>query len=67
MPEHRAKSSSKKDVQKAVSQNISEMAHGAHHGERVKKHGTKKARKMEIAASYRIARGKKSKHKASRR
>jgi hypothetical protein len=61
VPEIRAKSKKKKDVNKAVGANIHEMAHGPHHGERVKKHGAAKAHQMEVAAAERIARGKNSK------
>lgn len=58
MPEYKAKSKSKKDVNKAVGKNIDAMAHGEHHGDRVKKHGKETAHKMEVAAAERIARGK---------
>jgi hypothetical protein len=60
MPEHKAKSGSKKDINKAVSENIKEMHSGEHHGERVKKHGKETAHKMEVAAAEKIARGKES-------
>lgn len=63
MPEFKAKSKKKKDINSAVGKNIDAMAHGAHHGDRVKKHGAKKAHQMEVAASERIARGKQSKRK----
>jgi hypothetical protein len=58
MPEHKAKSGKKKDVNKAVSSNIHELAHGKHHADRVKKQGKEGAHKQEIAVAEKIARGK---------
>ena len=63
MPEFKAKSKKKADVNAAVGKNIDAMAHGAHHGQRVAEHGEKKAHQMEVAAAERMARsaGKKKK------
>lgn len=61
MPEFKAKSKKKKDVNKAVGKNIDAMAHGEHHGQRVAQHGKGKAHQMEVAAAERIARGSKKK------
>lgn len=67
MPEFRAKSGKQKDVNKAVSANIDAMAHGAHHGQRVKQQGAKKAHEMEVAAAERIAHGGSRGKKRSRK
>jgi hypothetical protein len=57
MPLIKAKSKSKKAIQKAISQNIREFHTGKTYARTKKKYGSKRANKQAIAAAIRAAKG----------
>ncbi|MDE2098149.1 MAG: hypothetical protein KGL39_12920 [Patescibacteria group bacterium] len=69
MPLHRAKSKSKKAVNKAVSRNIDEMYHqpGSRMKALAKKYGPKKMQQIRVAAAERAAHGNKKKGRSPRK